>query len=213
MRLKPLLVLVPLVAVLFAGWIWMNRSATQWPVKNHPQPADAVIVAMGDSLTEGFGATPDTSYPAHLSRLIGRRIINKGITGEETAEGLRRLDQDVLSHKPGIVLLCLGANDMLRKQPIEHQFRHLRLIIERIQETGAMVVLIGVQGIGPIGGSEYGEQYEKLARETGCVYVPNVMRGILFRPGHLSDPIHPNGEGYAEFARTVHKHAGEWLTP
>lgn len=80
-----------------------------------PLSQSDVIVAFGDSLTFGTGAAPAESYPEVLSKLAGRTVVNAGVPGEQTSGGLRRLEETLAEHRPKLLLLCLGGNDMLRK--------------------------------------------------------------------------------------------------
>jgi len=204
--------LLAAVAAVAVWWFFLRAgSPTSWPVVNDP-PRGTAIIAFGDSLTDGTGAGRDVSYPARLSALIGRPIVNAGVPGETTADGLRRLERDVLSQDARIVLLCMGGNDMLRRQSVDEQFANLRLLIDEIQDAGALVVLLGLDGHFLMMPGDYGERYEALARETGCVYVPDILDGIVGSAGlTLADKIHPNAEGYAKIAEKVDREAGEWL--
>lgn len=172
-------------------------------VVNAP-PRRGPIVAFGDSLTAGFGAEKyDLCYPEQLSYIIGVPVLNKGVSGDTIADGAGRLDRDVIAQHPGIVLLCLGGNDYLKRKNLDQSFRDLAAIIDHIQEDGAMVVLIGIDGLLPIGG--FGGKFRKLAQEKGCVYVPDALDGILGHDSLMHDHIHPNGAGYKIFAKRVAK--------
>lgn len=180
-----------------------------WPITNeHPQ--GDTIVAFGDSLTAGYKMADADSYPAQLASLVGRDILNRGVSGDSTAEGLARLDRDVLAENPGVVLLSLGANDMLRRQSIEATFANLRRIIDRIQARGALVILIGVEGF-PMVHGDYGERYRALARETGCVYVDDILDDVFGDPALMYDQIHPNAAGYARIAQRLESEVGSYL--
>jgi lysophospholipase L1-like esterase len=180
-----------------------------WRITNeHPQ--GKVVVAFGDSLTAGYQVDAADSYPAQLASLLGREILNRGVSGNSTADGLARLERDVLSESPGIVLLSLGANDMLRRHPIDGTFASLRTIIDRIHARGALVVLIGVEGY-PLVHGDWGARYRELARETGCVYVPDMLDDVLGDPALMYDQIHPNAKGYAKIAARIESEVGSYL--
>lgn len=168
------------------------------------------IVAFGDSLTEGVGAPAGQSYPDQLSEMIGRPVVNRGIRGETTAEALVRLDRDVLSLSPSVVLICLGGNDLLQMKNVEGTFRELETIVRRVSAQGAMVVLIGVEGFMLVS-PDFGEKYEDLADRFGCVYVEDILGGIIGRSKLTADHLHPNAAGYAIVAERIAKKLRPYL--
>jgi lysophospholipase L1-like esterase len=209
LREHPRLLAGAAAGVMAIGFFAMRSRDNSWRITNeHPQ--GGAIVAFGDSLTAGYQVAEADSYPAQLASLVGREIVNRGVSGDSTADGLARLDRDVLAESPGVVLLSLGANDMLRRQPMEATFANLRRIIDRIQARGALVVLIGVEGF-PMVHGDYGERYRDLARETGCVYVPDMLDDVFGDPALMYDQIHPNAAGYAKIARRIESEAGSYL--
>jgi lysophospholipase L1-like esterase len=203
--------LAGVAAGLVLGFVVMRSRDNAWRITNE-HPAGDVIVAFGDSLTAGYQMAEAESYPAQLAGLLGREVVNRGVSGDTTADGLARLDRDVLAENPGVVLLSLGANDMLRRQPMDATFANLRLIVDRIQARGALVVLIGVEGF-PMVHGDYGERYRALARETGCVYVPDMLDDVFGDPALMYDQIHPNAKGYARIAHRIESRAGRYLKP
>ena len=210
-RAHPRLLAGAAVGLLAAGILLMRSRDNSWSITNeHPQ--GTAVVAFGDSLTAGYQVAEADSYPAQLTGLLGREVVNRGVSGDTTADGLARLDRDVLSESPGIVLLSLGANDMLRKQPIDDTFANLRRIVDRIQARGALVVLIGVEGY-PLVHGDYGSRYRELARETGCVYVPDMLDDVFGDPALMYDQIHPNAKGYAKIAARIESEVGRYLKP
>ncbi|MDK2970693.1 MAG: acyl-CoA thioesterase [Candidatus Sumerlaeota bacterium] len=211
MHKRPLFLLV---LVLLGGaflWFLFGRSSLNtWPIVNE-SPSGSTIVALGDSLTFGYGLAPEQSYPAQLAARLGRPVINAGINGNTTEDALRRLDQDVLARDPAVVLVCLGGNDMRQKWDLERTMANLREITERLQASGALVVLIGIEGDGLIYSNDQGEAYEALAREKGAVYVPNMLKGVLGHPSLMHDPLHPNAAGYEKFVDRLTDIAGDYL--
>lgn len=194
-----------------AVWALFFRGSS-WPITNDPPTAGTTIVAFGDSLTEGVGAEGGKNYVDVLSELIGRPIINAGVRGNTAGEAFARLEGEVLGADPRVVIVCLGGNDVLRRSPPEIPRAALDEIIRRIQERGALVVLVGVEGIGLFGHQDYAPMYQQLARDRGCVYISDVLVPILKDARLKADPIHPNADGYRIMAQRIHDEAGAYLT-
>ena len=165
------------------------------------------IICFGDSLTFGTGAPEKMSYPAQLSRILKRPVANAGVPGDTTASALSRLQRDVLDRSPGIVLLTLGGNDLKNRISADTAFENLKVVVERIQKTGALVVLGGISI--PFWDRGFSERYRTLAEDTGAVLVENVYEGILGNRSLMSDTIHPNADGY----RIMAEHFAEALAP
>jgi acyl-CoA thioesterase I len=182
----------------FAGW----RHFFHVQIVN-AHPSGQAVIAFGDSLTSGVGAGPGEDYPAVLSALARVQVLNRGVPGETAGEALKRLDRDVLNQNPRIVIVCLGGNDILRRTPEDETFGALERIVSAIQDKGALVVLLGVEG--PILSGSPGRRFRRLAREKGCVLVPDVLSGILTNAKLKSDQIHPNAAGYRIMAERVQK--------
>jgi lysophospholipase L1-like esterase len=172
------------------------------------ESAGETIVCFGDSLTYGSGAARDNAYPAQLSRLIDRQVINAGVPGETTAGALQRVDE-ILSHQPGMVLITLGGNDLKNGVSRGEAFKNLEMIIRRFQAGGALVVIGGIDV--PFWGRGFGDEYARLAEKVGAVLVPNVLDDIFGDPGLMSDRIHPNDKGYTIMARYFHEAIAPYL--
>lgn len=174
--------------------------ARQQSITNYP-PKEGPIVAFGDSLVAGVGAPKGADFVTLLSSKIHEPIIQAGVPGDTTADGLLRLDE-VLEHQPRMVILLLGGNDYLRKMPKEETFTNLKRLIVRMQESGAVVVLLGVRG--GILADGYNTSFETLAEEMHVVYVEDVLDGIFGNTTLMADGVHPNETGYARIAEKVY---------
>jgi lysophospholipase L1-like esterase len=164
-----------------------------------------VIVAFGDSLTHGTGAGSGAAYPAVLATLTGRTVINAGVPGDTTDSGLQRLPEVLAEHKPRLVLLCLGGNDMLRKQPETSTESNLRLLVQTIRASGAEVVLIGVPEPRLFGGAP--DFYTRVAEDMRLPLEDEVFSDVLRDNRLKADPIHANAAGY----RVVAERLAEFL--
>ena len=176
--------------VFFAGYTIVNTP-----------PKNLHIVAFGDSLVAGVGSEVGGGFVPVLSDLLGLSIDNVGLSGDTTKNGLSRLEEDVLLQNPGVVLVLLGGNDYLKKVPKEETFDNLEKIIHKIQVEGAVVVLLGVQG--GVLFDTYDSSYKKLAKDTGSVYVENVLDGLIGDSQYMDDTIHPNDVGYEYIAQKI----------
>jgi len=166
-----------------------------------PLSGGATILAFGDSLTAGNGAPQQGSYPAQLARLLNKNVINAGISGEESNEGRGRLEGLLEQHRPELLILCHGGNDLLRKRPVSELEANLREMIAMAQQRGVQVLLLGVPAPGIFLSSE--DVYERLAEETGVAFIPELIADVLSSPALKADTVHPNEAGYTEIAGII----------
>ena len=159
---------------------------------------DSVILAFGDSLTFGYGAADDSSYPAYMQKKTGLRIINAGVNGEFSSEGLERLPR-YLEHKPDLVILCHGGNDIINRRSTQELKKNLLAMIDLIQKSGARVLFVGVPGFGLFGYDTH-EVYEEIADETNVLYADKLIANIQKDDSLKSDYVHPNKVGYEMMA-------------
>jgi len=168
------------------------------PQVRNSNPSGENIICFGDSLTFGTGAAEDMAYPSQLSHMISKSVINAGIPGDTTATALTRLEEDVLSKSPRIVLITLGGNDLKNRISKETAYQNLKQIVISIQDRGALVIIGGISI--PFWGRGFGEMYQRVSEETQAVLIPNIFDGIIGDKKLMSDPIHPNDKGYTLMA-------------
>jgi len=196
-----------IVLLLIAGILtWWKRPVSP----RHTPPSDPKILAFGDSLTYGFGSQdPETqSYPARLQRLTGQPVVNAGVNGETSAEGLRRIGPLLRESHPGLVILCLGGNDILQRRSRQELKENLRGIILRIRASGAKIFLIAVPDFGLLGLHPL-PLYRELAQEYDLPMEEDLLPGILSQPALKSDPVHPNALGYRRMAERIYQRLKE----
>ena len=194
---SPLVIAIAAAVVIGLAWLFWPSA----PDVANLESNGSAIVAFGDSLTAGYGASEGEDYPSRVASRIGVEIVNAGVSGDTTDGALRRLDDDVLAENPRIVIVGLGGNDFLRGAPLSATESNLRKIIRRIQGAGAMVVLLGFRF--PSLSADYDSMYERIAKEEKCLLIPDLLDGILSDPALKSDEIHPNARGYEVVAERV----------
>jgi len=162
---------------------------------------DAVILAFGDSLTYGTGALPGESYPAVLEQLTGRHVINAGVPGEVTGEGLPRLQALLAQDKPDLLILCHGGNDLLRHLDREQIRQNLKEMISAARNRRIPVVLVSVPAPGIF--LKPPRFYEEIASDMKIPLEDEILGTILTDDTLKSDAIHPNATGYHQLAESI----------
>ena len=197
---KLVYILFTLIALSFGYFLFISP-----PGENDAGPllTSDVIVCFGDSLTYGSGASPGMDYPSRLGEMLGREVINAGVPGDTTASALNRIERDVLSESPGLVLITLGGNDLKNGVSANDALRNLITIVETLQENNARVIVGGLKF--PLRDRGYGKAYAELASQTGIILIPHILEGIMGNRSLMSDPIHPNDDGYALMAERFYK--------
>jgi acyl-CoA thioesterase-1 len=182
---------------------------------------ERVVVALGDSLTAGFGVAADEAFPARLEARLrtegyAYRVVNAGVSGDTTAGGLRRVDW-ALRATPEVVIVALGANDGLRGQSLEATRANLEEIVTRLQAAGARVLLAGMR-LPPNYGGEYTKEFEAIfpavARRTKTTLMPFLLDGVAGVPRlNQADGIHPTAAGQQVIADRLWPYLRPLLQP
>jgi acyl-CoA thioesterase-1 len=165
--------------------------------------AELRLLALGDSLTAGYGLAPEDGFVAQLQRALddaglAARVLDGGVSGDTTAGGLARLDW-ALADEPDAVILELGANDGLRGLDPAATRANLDAMLTRLGQAGKPVLLTGMlapPNLGPEYGAEFNRIYPELAAAHGIALYPFFLDGVAAEPGlNQDDGIHPNAEG------------------
>ena len=227
---KKTIVKVLVIMALVLGVTGCNTGNS--PAGTTPDPQEnKTIVCFGDSLTEGYGASKpgsvdkSKSYPAYLQKKVSRTVVNSGITGDTAAGGLARVEEDVLSYDPGLVVVLLGANDFFHLRPANETKSDLQAILNKLKDGERKVYLASFIGdasweeaaFGMIPGmtsglsstivslllSDYKRIFAELVAENRDIgYIPNIWTDVWGI--HMSDPIHPNAAGYEIIADIIY---------
>ena len=167
-----------------------------------PLAPGATILAFGDSLTEGKGVSLGDSYPAVLQRISGMRVVNAGISGEVTADGLARLPEVLDDVRPQLMLLLHGGNDILRNLNPSEASENIAAMIQEARSRGIAVVLVGVPEKKLF--SDTSPIYPALAERFKLVFVESIIADLLRSPSKKSDAVHFNQAGYEEIAQELY---------
>jgi acyl-CoA thioesterase-1 len=161
------------------------------------------ILALGTSLTQGYGLPPGTEFPVQLQAALKAAgipaiVVNAGVSGDTSADGLSRLDW-ALADKPDAAILELGSNDMLRGLPPEMTEKNLRAILTKLKSAKVPVLLTGMgaqRNLGPEYVKKFDSIYPRLAKEYGVLFYPFILEGVAMkRELNQADGMHPNPAG------------------
>jgi acyl-CoA thioesterase-1 len=161
------------------------------------------ILALGSSLTQGYGLPPGTEFPVQLQAALKKKgidaqVINAGVSGDTSAGGLARLDWSLADH-PDAAIIELGSNDMLRGIPPEETEKNLRAILDRLKRAHVKVLLTGMmaqRSMGPEYYKAFDAIYPRLARQYDVLFYPFFLDGVALDPKrNQADGMHPNPQG------------------
>ena len=175
--------------------------------KGHAVPAGSVVLALGDSLTQGVGATsPSQAWPAALERLSGWRMVNGGVSGDTSEMALARLPALLAEHRPQLVIVSIGGNDFLHQQSGAATRANIRAIVQQSQAAGAQVLLVAEPQpsvAAALGHVSDHPMFAELAGELRVPLLAGAWSDILSNEKLRSDRIHANPAGYERFAREL----------
>ena len=170
------------------------------------------IMLYGDSLMAGYGLNQNENLSSALAAKFSLKetavlIINASVSGNTTSNGLARLDWS-LGESPNIVILCLGANDMLRGIDPKYIKENLNTMISKINESGSKVVLAGMRSPKSMGGiyqQRFDQMYREIAEEHDLTFMPFLLEGIALEKKYLqNDYKHPNALGIQVMANNLY---------
>lgn len=166
-------------------------------------PAGATVLALGDSLTSGVGAAPDTAYPARLAQLTSWNVVNAGVSGHTSAQAQERLAALLAQHSPALVIVSIGGNDFLRRQSAADTRANVRRICAEALASGAQVLLVAVPELSLLaaaGRLSDHAMYEEIAGELKIPLHRKGWAGVLANESLRADNVHANAAGYEQFA-------------
>lgn len=177
--------------------------------KEAPLPHQAVVLVLGDSISAGHGLAREQSWVAQLAPLTGWQLVNGGVSGDTTEQGLARLSALLEEHHPAAVIIELGGNDMLRRLSTRETVNTLDAIISEVRATGARPVLMAIPAPS-VAGAAFGslsdaEFYAEAAKRQQVPLIDEVVADVLSTPSLKLDQLHPNAEGHRELASRVVK--------
>lgn len=165
-------------------------------------PPNAVVLAFGDSLTVGVGADASESYPSVLAQLCSCQVINAGVSGEVTADGVPRLARILTETRVDLLILLEGGNDILRNINPKTTEQNLRVMLETARRHKVAVVLLGVPEKKLFSNSA--PFYESLAEQYDLVFEDKLIGELMRTSKYKSDPIHFNAAGYRNLAESLY---------
>lgn len=165
------------------------------------------MLILGDSLSYGTGANQGEDYPTLLASTTGWQIINAGIPGDTSSDGLARLPALLENHQPKLLIVALGGNDFLQQLPISQTSNNIRAILAKTKAKNITTVLVAIPEFSPIkamvGSLPDHPLYEEIAKETATPLAEEVFSEVLSDNSLKSDQVHPNAAGYKEVATNM----------
>lgn len=163
-------------------------------------PSGATVLVLGDSLSYGTGADKNEDYPSLLAANTGWKIVNAGVPGDTSADGLQRLPELLETYQPILLIIELGGNDFLHGVPVEQTVENLKTVISLAKLKNIRPLLLAIPEFSPLkaamGGLTDHPLYEEMAKETNVLLIRDVFSSVLSKNSLKADYIHPNAQGY-----------------
>ena len=194
--MKYLLVVIVIILIHF--------SLSQKEINIQSLSPQDTILAFGDSLTYGYNAKPTESYPTVLSHLTDYKIINEGVLGDTSADGVKRLDPLLENKNIKLMILFFGGNDIIQGVSMSELKSNLKTMIKNAKQKKIQVLLISVPNLSLFGLSAL-DLYGEVAKEEDVPLLSGMLAEILEQPSLKSDQIHPNALGYKIMAEKIYE--------
>ena len=159
------------------------------------------IVCFGDSLTKGYGSTEEKTYPYYLQQLTNIPVINKGVNGNTSKDGLNRID-DILKEQNALVIVEFGANDFFQQIPLNETKKNIEQIVDKLQKAGDTIVIVSTEDKQL---KDYHNMLKNIAKERKILFIDGILNEIWNNRSFFSDDIHPNSIGYKLVAEKIYK--------
>ena len=170
--------------------------------KQDVQPKlNRTIVCFGDSLTQGTGATNGETYPYFLQKLTNLTVVNAGIHGDTSQQGLNRVEE-IFQFKPFMVIVEFGANDFFKKIPIKTTKQNIENIIDTIQKTGAIAVIASTEDNQL---PDLNRILLEISKDKKTPFINGILNEIWTDRSLFADDLHPNSQGYKLVAEKVYR--------
>lgn len=189
----------------------INMSGCSSELRHAALPAGSMVVALGDSLTYGYGASPETAYPTVLAELTKWRVINAGVNGDTSADVLARVE-DIVKQSPDLVLLGVGGNDVLHRIRPDTTRANINATIDNLQSANIDVVLIAEPYFSTsalFGKASDNPLYKDIANVQEVPLYSGGWSAILSDDTLKPDRIHANAAGYRQFAQGLYGYLKE----
>lgn len=175
--------------------------------KEEAIPAGSTVLALGDSLTEGYGVKPEEAWPALLAKRTGWLVINGGVSGDTSGAALQRLPSLLVEHKPVLVLVTLGGNDMLHHVPQQETVANLNRMLALIKAHGARAALLATPNPSLMGAVfqhlSAPDFYRQVADAQQVPLIEDAIADVVSDPQLKVDPLHPNPAGHALLSERI----------
>ena len=188
--------------------VFMSMTACSGKPANQYLPVNSTVVALGDSLTYGYGASPDNAYPGVLAKMTGWQVVNAGVNGNTSANVLARID-NVIALNPDLVILGVGGNDVLRRVQSGTTTANITATVQQLKAANISVILVAEPYFSAsvlFGKASDNPIYKQIANSEDIALYSQRWSEVISNDSLKSDQIHPNAAGYRYFAEGLYEY-------